>query len=188
MKRKELSAFTLIELLIVVAIIGILAAIAIPNFLNARTRAKIARAEADLKSLVTALESYRIDHNHYVPLFLTASWGGGYNPNSINSHRLLPLSTPVAYISSIPPEAFELESPTRNMNYDTYAYGDRAAYDKTFWRTYFEPNDRYLYSIRSCGPDRIANVLEIDVFPKHIMPYAPSNGLASAGDINRFGP
>ena len=56
-------AFTLIELLIVVAIIGILAAMAVPNFLNAQVRAKIGRVYADLRSIQTALEMYTIDNN-----------------------------------------------------------------------------------------------------------------------------
>ena len=55
--------FTLIELLIVVAIIGILAAIAVPNFLNAQMRAKIARVIADQKAVQSALEQYFIDWN-----------------------------------------------------------------------------------------------------------------------------
>ena len=52
-------AFTLIELLVVVAVIAILAAIALPNFLEAQTRAKVSRVAADLRTIATALETYR---------------------------------------------------------------------------------------------------------------------------------
>ena len=64
MRRKE-KGFTLIELLIVVAIIGIIAAIAIPNLLNAIDRGKQKRTMADLRSIGTAIESYSIDNNVY---------------------------------------------------------------------------------------------------------------------------
>jgi len=59
------TGFTLIELLIVVAIIGIIAAIAIPNLLNAIDRGKQKRTMADMKSIGTAVESYAIDTNFY---------------------------------------------------------------------------------------------------------------------------
>ena len=55
-------AFTLIELLIVIAIIAILALIAIPNFLEAQTRSKVARVQADMRSLGTAIEAYIVDN------------------------------------------------------------------------------------------------------------------------------
>ena len=58
-------AFTLIELLIVVAIIAILAAIAVPNFLEAQVRSKVSRVKSDLRSVVTALEAYAVDRNDY---------------------------------------------------------------------------------------------------------------------------
>ena len=61
------GAFTLIELLIVVAIIGILAAIAIPNFLEARVRAKVASVRSDMRTLGMAAEMYAADHNEYPP-------------------------------------------------------------------------------------------------------------------------
>ena len=60
-----IRAFTLIELLIVVAIIAILAAIAVPNFLEAQVRSKVSRAKADMRSVATALEAYRTDFNRY---------------------------------------------------------------------------------------------------------------------------
>ena len=59
------SGFTLIELLIVVAIIGIIAAIAIPNLLNAIDRSKQKRTMADMRSIGTACEEYAIDNNFY---------------------------------------------------------------------------------------------------------------------------
>ena len=62
---KSQKGFTLIELLIVVAIIGIIAAIAIPNLLNAIDRGKQKRTMADIRSLGTAVESYAVDNNFY---------------------------------------------------------------------------------------------------------------------------
>jgi general secretion pathway protein G len=80
MLRKKESGFTLIELLIVIAIIGILAAIAIPNLLNAVQRGKQKRTMSDMRALATAIEAYAVDNNVYpVPtagcagLFTTAS-------------------------------------------------------------------------------------------------------------------
>jgi len=65
MKYRNEKGFTLIELLIVVAIIGIIAAIAIPNLLNAIDRGKQKRTMADMRSIGTAVESYAIDNNQY---------------------------------------------------------------------------------------------------------------------------
>lgn len=99
------KAFTLIELLIVVAIIAILAAIAVPNFLEAQTRAKVSRAKNDLRTVKTAVEAYRVDNNA-CPYVNTAE---GY---ALPGGRLGPgvyamgLTSPIAYMTSIPGDPF----------------------------------------------------------------------------------
>jgi len=89
MDQRWNTSFTLIELLIVVAIIAILAAIAVPNFLEAQVRSKISRCESDMKSLETAIEAYAVD-----------------NPNYPGPWELFRLTTPVSYITSIPEDPF----------------------------------------------------------------------------------
>jgi len=64
-KMKGNKGFTLIELLIVVAIIGILAAIAIPQFSSYRAKAYNSAANADLKNLKTGMEAYMADQQQY---------------------------------------------------------------------------------------------------------------------------
>jgi type II secretory pathway pseudopilin PulG len=127
MKKK---GFTLIDLLIIVAIILLLAAIAAPNFLEARVRRNLARTRADFRLLATALEAYKTDHNKYPSYHYTSyeyrndpisyagvvnEWFiGGYvtGPGSPTYNESHPfpgpyyLTSPVAYLTTFPQDPF----------------------------------------------------------------------------------
>lgn len=103
------KGFTLIELLIVVAIIAILAAIAVPNFLEAQVRSKVSRARADMRSLATGLESYRVDNNGY-PKGNPFNTSGrrASDPQTPQYMVLERLSTPIAYMTNgVLPDPFD---------------------------------------------------------------------------------
>jgi prepilin-type N-terminal cleavage/methylation domain-containing protein len=126
MQRGKGKGFTLIELLIVVAIIAILALIAVPNFLEAQVRAKVARSKNDQRSLHVAIQALRVDTN----VLLIDFWDDDQdwsNPNSVMNVRLhetlgcatqdhdnrggvagvlVPLTTPIAYTTSFPLDPF----------------------------------------------------------------------------------
>ncbi|MBN2329788.1 MAG: prepilin-type N-terminal cleavage/methylation domain-containing protein [Candidatus Omnitrophica bacterium] len=190
MKKRS---FTLIELLIVVAIIGILAAIAVPNFLNAQVRAKIARVQSDQRAVATACENYKIDQNAYP-----------YPQSNLRYVGAIPeLTTPVSYLSSL-----QLHDPfnTEKMGeagvlnigaeFSTYVWGNYRGEWGTWWAgsngaaVSQMPNG---FSINSAGPDHsFSRAMHIPLERKFNKPvtgiiYNPSNGLNSAGDLIRYG-
>jgi type II secretion system protein G len=128
--RRNQKGFTLIELLIVVAIIGILAAIAIPNLLTAMQRSKQKRTMADIRSIATAWEARATDINGYN----AAGWDW---PATDVSFPALAENVSPTYIRTMP------QRDGWNTDYQFAVVGDWGA-------TTARPQ---VYGIRSAGKD-----------------------------------
>ena len=83
---KKRKGFTLIELMIVIAIIIILAAIAIPNYLRMTDRARRSRVAGDFASTATAIEAYSVDWGMYPVRATAEEWGKSKDGTAISSH------------------------------------------------------------------------------------------------------
>ena len=174
------KGFTLLELLIVVAIIAILSAIAIPNFLSAQLRSKIARVNEEMQTVATALESYKVDngiypdYNHPLDVIL------------VYEHFLpFSLTTPVSYITTIPQDIFSTahpRSPSSPIKQPYYYFTEDFSQGDVTGTLALNgtnvPEAKWL--LWSYGPD---------LFNNGGTPlYDPTNGVISIGDLDRYGP
>jgi len=78
MKMRAKRGFTLVEILIVVVILGILAAIVIPQFTDASTEAKTSAVKSNLQTMRSQVELYKIKNDDDPPATLAALVSGGY--------------------------------------------------------------------------------------------------------------
>ena len=116
MKHKLESGFTLIELLVVITIIGILAAIALPNYIKAKDKAKEAEVKANCHTIQIALERYATDHSGAYPNYVIGGDSRGWDERSGCRAITMPPSEDTkpprdplihfAYVSSYPDNPF----------------------------------------------------------------------------------
>lgn len=187
------GAFTLIELLIVVAIIAILAAIAVPNFLEAQTRSKVSRSRADMRTLATAIEAYAVDQNRYPLNGILHADGTLQNPQVTGTlpaaHKYLyeGITTPVAYCTQLPFDPFVSDG---NVRAEWHPYFRRYFYTNFDWFTHVTlpspppviAQKKAMYGtwvLAGAGPDGDRLDLARD------LPYDPTNGMISDGDLIR---
>jgi type II secretory pathway pseudopilin PulG len=159
-----------VELIILLAIFAILAAIAVPNFLEAQLRAKVAQLQSDMRALATSIETYNVDFKDYPPV-------SEENQFPLSA-RLQVLTTPIAYITQLPADVFPdlKNSAFPEGAVDTYYYdrevtltaeGDKTTSSTQGWR------------LVSAGPDQQFE------YGKEI--FDVTNGTLSRGDIMRTG-
>ncbi len=164
------------EKLIAAGVGGVMAAIAVPNFLQAQGRASVMRVKADQRSLATALEAYGIDHNRY-PMWELRTDFATQRPTFILPSEETGrggLTSPIAYITSIPRDPFSA--------------------GKKEWLSYYTSGRAWI--LISAGPDKDYDIVPQQDFqqPRDSKAlwdiivnktYDPTNGSVSNGDVWR---
>ncbi len=219
-KRKETHTrrgFTLIELLIVIAIILILISIALPNFLEAQIRAKVAKATAETKSLVTATEAYKVDWKGHEPIAASADGANWLPKNDPKNWRwwgwTAPgLTTPTKYIHTWPTDPFgdgaeitawwrgaKLVNPPYTViritrGYATFRAGQSVTPPIASIKAAAGGNviipEAFVQSAKHCGYIYYSSGPDACDATAWGCPqiYSPTNGTTSFGDIYAFGP
>ena len=106
-----------------------MAAIAVPNFLEFQTRAKVSRIHSDMRSLATAIEAYIVDNNAPSLGQVDCRVAFGLNNNEANLKAYTYLTTPISYITTAPVDVFVEQG------------GDPAQQRKNFVYMTFEGSD-----------------------------------------------
>ena len=122
-KRTKNAGFTLIEIMVVVVILGILAGMVVPKFMDKPDQAKIVRAQSDIRSIESALNMYKLDNHKYPAtdqglLALVEKPSGGNEPKSWKQG---------GYLSRLPKDPWGNEylylSPGQHGQMDIYSLG-----------------------------------------------------------------
>ena len=213
---KRHSAFTLLELLVVVAIITVLAAIAVPNALEAKTRSNVALAKSNGRTVTNAISTYRVDWGAYPP-------GRAVIPSDplglLATSQLTLLTTPTAYVSApafVDPfghsqgrfiSTFRSSTPSEKTDFPIPTLGNpqrSSVYISYPWFASLTGNPLIAVegsAVISIGPDQSDSFGAFYPFDAKALPrlagffgvntpvdslYDPTNGTLSGGDIPSF--
>jgi prepilin-type N-terminal cleavage/methylation domain-containing protein len=210
LRNRSRSAFTLLELLFVVAIIATLAAMAIPNFLEAQTRTKVGRTWQDLFLLADRIDQYRVDQGEMPPnltlnesvaisdMLLAAPQNGGIrgaasipSPSAVAGAPARGSGSGVPLLDTNSYTLNRLTTPVAylgNVPVDVFSTRRPAPFGKWgyhYWRLDAAQSaslDGAQAVLLSVGPDQLVSS-DLSSQTVTLLRYDPTNGTNSTGDI-----
>lgn len=168
-RRQTQSAFSLIELLVVTAVLGLLAALAGPPLLAAIERGRVGRVTADLRTVEVALEAYRTEHGCYPPVVVSCMAAdreevlqlpqeladGGYlpeNPRTRTSTLLEDPFHPGSTYKYAAPENYWMNGSKQDDRYPVWVPDDFPSCQAAGGRVDDSPNSPLAWAVWSQGP------------------------------------